>query len=60
MHGCLPAPSSSLLFDCQRMARAQGATRAVMHPRATRTHRSRSRSSQCSVAVAALMMMRIG
>jgi hypothetical protein len=43
--GCLPAPSSSLLFDCQRIARAQGATRAVMRPRAARTHRSRSRSS---------------
>lgn len=56
--GCLPAPSSSLLFDCQRIARAQGATRAVMLPRATRTHRSRSRSSACSVAVAA--SMRIG
>ena len=42
--GCLPAPSSSLLFGCHRSARAEGAPRAAMHLWNTQTHLSRSRT----------------
>jgi hypothetical protein len=42
--GCLPAPSSSLLFGCHRSIPAEDAPRATMHPQDTRTHPSRPRA----------------